>query len=79
MSSPQDFYPRHSHRLAVQRGLRLIEGAKLRQMKQEEGAAWWPRRTQTGKVGWTHRLYAGRKLLKEVARPARLERATFGL
>ena len=39
MSSPREFYPRHSHRLAVQRGLRLIEGAKLRRMKQEEGVA----------------------------------------
>ena len=30
------------------------------------------------KGGLGHRFYAGRKLLKEVARPARLERATFG-
>jgi hypothetical protein len=30
------------------------------------------------KGGLTHRFYAGGKSLKKMARPARLERATFG-
>ena len=33
------FYSFRSHRLAVQRGLRLIEGAKQKQEEQKEGAA----------------------------------------
>ena len=39
LSTTERFYAFHSHRLAVQRGLRLIEGAKQKQEEQKEGAA----------------------------------------
>jgi integrase len=39
LSTTERFYAFHSHRLAVQRGLRLIEGANEGSAKEEKGAA----------------------------------------